>query len=66
MVGTVDIFRWSCNCPASSSDGLVCFATNVELMPDGASGYNHAFSLSQFRDGSEQHDGGRRVRTISQ
>jgi prepilin-type N-terminal cleavage/methylation domain-containing protein/prepilin-type processing-associated H-X9-DG protein len=51
VVGTVDIFRWSCGCPATSDDGVVCFKTNVELMPDGAFGYNHAFHMCEFRDG---------------
>jgi prepilin-type N-terminal cleavage/methylation domain-containing protein len=51
VVGTVDIFRWWCNCPATSSDGVVCFGSNVELLPDGAFGNNHAFALSQFQDG---------------
>ena len=48
VVGTVDIFRWSCGCPASSNDGLVCFGNSVELMPNGAYGYNHVFSLVRF------------------
>jgi prepilin-type N-terminal cleavage/methylation domain-containing protein/prepilin-type processing-associated H-X9-DG protein len=51
VVGTVDIFRWSCGCPATSNDGLVCFGNSVELMPDGAFGYNHVFRLSDFHDG---------------
>jgi prepilin-type processing-associated H-X9-DG protein len=51
VVGTVDIFRWWCNCPADITDGVVCFATNVELMPDGAFGNNHAFPLTAFSDG---------------
>jgi prepilin-type processing-associated H-X9-DG protein len=51
VVGTVDIFRWWCNCPPTASDGFVCFATNVELMPDGAFGNNHAFPLTAFSDG---------------
>jgi prepilin-type N-terminal cleavage/methylation domain-containing protein/prepilin-type processing-associated H-X9-DG protein len=51
VVGTVDIFRWSCGCPPTSNDGVVCFGTSVELMPDGAFGYNHAFRASDFRDG---------------
>jgi prepilin-type processing-associated H-X9-DG protein len=51
VVGTADIFRWSCGCPARRSDGVVCFARAVELMPDGAFGYNHAFPLREFADG---------------
>ncbi len=51
VVGTVDIFRWSCGCPATSNDGTVCFGNSVELMPDGAFGYNHAFRDNGFRDG---------------
>jgi prepilin-type N-terminal cleavage/methylation domain-containing protein len=51
VVGTVDIFRWWCNCPATANDGLVCFGTNVELMPDGAFGNNHAFGITEFADG---------------
>jgi prepilin-type N-terminal cleavage/methylation domain-containing protein/prepilin-type processing-associated H-X9-DG protein len=51
VVGTVDIFRWSCGCPATSDDGQVCFKTSVELMPDGAFGYNHSFQMCEFRDG---------------
>jgi prepilin-type processing-associated H-X9-DG protein len=51
VVGTVDIFRWSCGCPPTSDDGQVCFKSTVELMPDGAFGYNHAFRERDFRDG---------------
>jgi prepilin-type N-terminal cleavage/methylation domain-containing protein len=51
VVGTVDIFRWSCGCPPTSDDGIVCFKSSVELMPDGAFGYNHAFHASDFHDG---------------
>jgi len=51
VVGTVDIFRWSCNCPATTNDGLVCFGNSVELLPDGAFGYNHVFGESAFQDG---------------
>ena len=51
VVGTVDIFRWSCGCPATDNDGVVCFGNSVELMPDGAFGYNHAFRVSEFHDG---------------
>jgi prepilin-type N-terminal cleavage/methylation domain-containing protein/prepilin-type processing-associated H-X9-DG protein len=51
VVGTVDIFRWSCGCPPTSNDGLVCFANSVELLPDGAFGYNHVFGISDFQDG---------------
>jgi prepilin-type N-terminal cleavage/methylation domain-containing protein len=51
VVGTVDIFRWSCGCPATSNDGVVCFGNSVELLPDGAFGYNRAFKISAFQDG---------------
>jgi prepilin-type N-terminal cleavage/methylation domain-containing protein/prepilin-type processing-associated H-X9-DG protein len=51
VVGTVDIFRWSCGCPPTSDDGTVCFKSSVELMPDGAFGYNHAFHMNDFVDG---------------
>jgi prepilin-type N-terminal cleavage/methylation domain-containing protein/prepilin-type processing-associated H-X9-DG protein len=50
MVGTVDIFRWWCNCPATS-DGVVCVSSEVELLPDGAFGNNHAFRATEFIDG---------------
>ena len=48
--GTVDIFRFWCRC-APGKDPYVCFGS-VELTPDGAFGKNHAFSISQFRDGT--------------
>jgi prepilin-type N-terminal cleavage/methylation domain-containing protein/prepilin-type processing-associated H-X9-DG protein len=51
VVGTVDIFRWWCGCPATSNDGVVCFGSNVELMPDGAFGNNHVFRDRDLRDG---------------
>ncbi len=51
VVGTVDIFRFWCDCPAGRKDNLVCFGGHLELRPDGAFGYNHAFTLAQFRDG---------------
>jgi prepilin-type N-terminal cleavage/methylation domain-containing protein/prepilin-type processing-associated H-X9-DG protein len=51
VVGTVDIFRWSCGCPPTSTDGIVCFATSVELLPDGSFGYNHVFGVSDIHDG---------------
>jgi prepilin-type N-terminal cleavage/methylation domain-containing protein len=51
VVGTRDIFRWYCNCPATANDGIVCFGNEVELMPDGAFGNNHAFKLNEFGDG---------------
>jgi prepilin-type N-terminal cleavage/methylation domain-containing protein len=51
VAGTVDIFRYWCNCPPSKADETVCFGNNVELMPDGAFGFNHAFPVGAFRDG---------------
>jgi prepilin-type processing-associated H-X9-DG protein/prepilin-type N-terminal cleavage/methylation domain-containing protein len=51
MVGTVDIFRWSCGCPPASNDGVVCFGNSVELLTDGAFGYNRVFRTNEFRDG---------------
>jgi prepilin-type processing-associated H-X9-DG protein len=54
VVGTVDIFRWSCGCPPSSDDGQVCFKTSVELLPDGAFGYNRVFHAGDFHDGLSQ------------
>jgi prepilin-type N-terminal cleavage/methylation domain-containing protein len=51
VVGTVDIFRWWCGCPASNSDGGVCTSNSVELMPDGAFGYNRSFRPCDFKDG---------------
>jgi prepilin-type processing-associated H-X9-DG protein len=48
--GTIDIFRFWCRC-APGKDPYVCFGS-VELMPDGAFGKNHAFSIGQFRDGT--------------
>lgn len=50
MVGTVDIFRWWCGCPATFWDGIVCVG-QVELKPDGSFGYNYNFRLPQFTDG---------------
>jgi prepilin-type N-terminal cleavage/methylation domain-containing protein len=51
VVGTIDIFRWFCGCPVPANDGLVCFGSSVELMPDGAFGNNHAFGTTEFADG---------------
>jgi prepilin-type processing-associated H-X9-DG protein len=50
-VGTVDIFRWWCNCPPADNDGVVCFGDNTEALPDGAFGFNHGFPVAAFRDG---------------
>jgi prepilin-type N-terminal cleavage/methylation domain-containing protein/prepilin-type processing-associated H-X9-DG protein len=52
-VGTIDVFRWWCGCPVASRDGIVCVG-GVELMPDGAFGFNHTFRISEFTDGLSQ------------
>jgi prepilin-type N-terminal cleavage/methylation domain-containing protein/prepilin-type processing-associated H-X9-DG protein len=52
-VGTIDIFRWWCGCPVTVRDGIVCVGS-VELQPDGAFGYNFAFSMAEFCDGTSQ------------
>ena len=54
VVGTVDIFRWSCfnpACPRLAYDGIVCNGSDGELVPDGAFGNNHAFPVTAFPDG---------------
>ncbi|WP_422926358.1 DUF1559 domain-containing protein [Singulisphaera sp. PoT] len=53
MVGTVDIFRWWCGCPATYRDGFICVG-QVELKPDGAFGYNFSFPQVAFTDGLSQ------------
>jgi len=48
MVGTRDIFRWYCGCPAGV--GGACTG-GVEIEPDGVFGYNYGFRISDIRDG---------------
>lgn len=52
-VGTIDVFRWWCGCPVSFTDGIVCVG-DIELMPDGAFGYNFTFRIPDFLDGLSQ------------
>jgi prepilin-type N-terminal cleavage/methylation domain-containing protein/prepilin-type processing-associated H-X9-DG protein len=51
VVGTTDIFRWSCGCPATGGVSAVCRPNQVELVPDGAFGNNHAYPTRDFLDG---------------
>jgi prepilin-type processing-associated H-X9-DG protein len=49
MVGTYDIFRWYCGCPAGI--GGSC-AGGVEIKPDGVMGYNWTFKVASVVDGT--------------
>src|SRR5262249_14846196 len=53
VVGTYDIFRFWCGCPATYYDGVVCVGS-VELKPDGPFGKNFNFTPPEFRDGLSQ------------
>jgi prepilin-type N-terminal cleavage/methylation domain-containing protein/prepilin-type processing-associated H-X9-DG protein len=50
MVGTYDIFRWSCCFPNPCRDKVACFGGS-ELKPDGPFGNNFGARIPEFKDG---------------
>jgi prepilin-type N-terminal cleavage/methylation domain-containing protein/prepilin-type processing-associated H-X9-DG protein len=52
MVGTFDIWRWTCQCPPPPPYGGSCpSANNTEVKSDGIFQKNYTYRISQVRDG---------------